>query len=147
MAPQREYTVVIIKPDGVGAGEDVLHRIEQYFTKAGLKIESLYLAEVSRPKWEEHYAEHRGQRYFDSLVEFMSRGTVKVMLLRGEDAIRKARAVVGATRPREADPGTIRRDLIAFTNPQNPCSNLVHASDSVASAERERSLWFPKPAG
>ena len=86
-----------------------------------------------------HYEEHVGKGFYDDLVAFMSRGPVVAMVLEGpEDTWEVVRTLVGATNPRKADPGTIRGDLgILFTE------NLVHASDSLASATRETSIFFP----
>ncbi|KZF01995.1 nucleoside-diphosphate kinase [Rhodococcus sp. EPR-157] len=132
-----ERTLVLIKPDGVArryVGE-ILGRIE----KKGLSIAALELKSVPRELASAHYAEHESKPFFPDLLEFITSGPVVAAVLEGPRAIAAFRQIAGGTDPvGEAVPGTIRADL-ALDGQQN----LVHGSDSVESAEREISLWFP----
>jgi nucleoside-diphosphate kinase len=132
-----DRTLVLLKPDTVERGlvGDVLRRFEV----KGLKIVALDLRTLDADTLARHYQEHVGKGFYDDLVAFMSRGPVVAMVLEGpEDTWEVVRTLVGATNPRKADPGTIRGDLgILFTE------NLVHGSDSLASAQREIAIFFP----
>ena len=130
-----EQTLVLVKGDGVRRrliGE-IIRRIEN----KGLDIRALRLMDVSRDLAEEHYAEHREKPFFEELVKFITATPVVAMRVEGEGAIKVMRALMGATNPAEAAPGTIRGDL-ALSLPDN----LVHGSDSPESAERELELFF-----
>ncbi|MDQ3864316.1 MAG: nucleoside-diphosphate kinase [Actinomycetota bacterium] len=130
-----EQTLVLIKGDGVRrrlVGE-IIRRIEA----RGLDIAEMKLIDVGRKLAEEHYAEHRDKPFFEELVEFITSSPVIAMRIRGEGAIKAMRALMGATNPADAAPGTIRGDL-ALSMPDN----LVHGSDSPESAERELGLFF-----
>ena len=130
-----ERTLIIFKPDAVErrlVGE-VLRRFEQ----KGLKIVGLKLQKLPRALVETHYEEHNEKPFFSELVEFMSSGPVLLMALEGERAIEVARKLIGATRGYEADPGTVRGDFGLSSQ-----FNLVHGSDSAASATRELELFF-----
>jgi nucleoside-diphosphate kinase len=130
-----ERTLVLIKPDAMGrrlAGE-ILSRFEQ----RGLNVRAARLLQVDRELAEDHYAEHTEKPFFGELVEFITSAPTLALVLEGESAISVVRATMGATNPVSAAPGTIRGDL-ALAMPDN----LVHGSDSSASAEREIALWF-----
>jgi nucleoside-diphosphate kinase len=130
-----EETLVLVKGDGVRRrliGE-IIRRIEN----KGLGVQALQLMDVSRELAEEHYAEHRDKPFFEELVEFITSTPVVAMRVRGEDAIKVMRTLMGATNPADAAPGTIRGDL-ALSLPDN----LVHGSDSPESADRELGLFF-----
>jgi len=130
-----EETLVLVKGDGVRrrvVGE-IIRRIEA----KGLDLGDLKLMNVSRELAEEHYAEHREKPFFEELVEFITSTPVVAMRVRGEGAIKVMRALMGATNPAEAAPGTIRGDL-ALSMPDN----LVHGSDSPESAVKELGLFF-----
>jgi nucleoside-diphosphate kinase len=132
-----ERTLVLIKPDGVQralAGE-ILGRFE----RRGLKVVDGKLLTVDRGLAEEHYAEHAEKPFFGELVEFITSAPTLALVLEGEGAIGVVRTTMGATNPADSAPGTIRGDL-ALSMPDN----LVHGSDSPASAEREITLWFPE---
>jgi nucleoside-diphosphate kinase len=132
-----ERTLVLIKPDGVARhliGE-IVSRIE----RKGLTFAALELKVVSDDLARQHYAEHDGKPFFDSLLEFITSGKVVAAVLEGPRAIAAFRQLAGGTDPVEkATPGTIRGDFGLETQ-----FNLVHGSDSPESAEREISLWFP----
>ena len=130
-----ERTLVLIKPDAVQralAGE-ILSRLE----RRGLEIAEAKLLTVDRPLAEEHYAEHAEKPFFGELVEFITSAPTLALVVEGEGAIAVVRTIMGATNPADSAPGTIRGDL-ALSMPDN----LVHGSDSSASAEREIALWF-----
>ncbi|OBJ06987.1 nucleoside-diphosphate kinase [Mycobacterium sp. 1482292.6] len=132
-----ERTLVLIKPDGVQrhlVGE-IVGRIE----RKGLSITALELRAVSRDLAAQHYAEHEGKPFFDSLLEFITSGPVVAAIVEGPRAIAAFRQLAGGTDPVEkAIPGTIRGDFGLETQ-----LNLVHGSDSTESAKREIALWFP----
>jgi nucleoside-diphosphate kinase len=96
---------------------------------------------VDRDLAERHYSEHSSKPFFPDLIEFITGGPLVAMVLEGEDAVPAARAVIGATNPVEATPGSIRGDFALEVT-----FNLVHGSDSDATAEREIGLWFPELA-
>jgi nucleoside-diphosphate kinase len=130
-----ERTLILIKPDAMErrlAGE-ILARFEQ----RGLRIRAAKLVLVDQALAEEHYAEHREKPFFGELVDFITSSPTLALVLEGESAIAVVRTTMGATNPVDSAPGTIRGDL-ALAMPDN----LVHGSDSPASAEREIALWF-----
>jgi nucleoside-diphosphate kinase len=130
-----ERTLVLIKPDAMQrrlAGE-ILGRFEQ----RGLVIRAAKLVLVGEELAGEHYAEHREKPFFGELVEFITSSPTLALVLEGESAIQVVRTTMGTTNPVDSAPGTIRGDL-ALAMPDN----LVHGSDSPASAEREIALWF-----
>jgi nucleoside-diphosphate kinase len=130
-----EKTFVMLKPGVLQrriAGE-LLSRFE----RKGLKITALKLLRLDREMVETHYAEHRGRDFYEKLVEYTLSGPVIAMVLEGEEAIAVVRRLAGPTNLLEAPAGTIRGDYAARTR-----LNIVHASDSPASAEREIGLFF-----
>ncbi len=132
-----ERTLVLVKPDGIERkliGE-VLSRIE----RKGLSVVALELRTVERELAVQHYAEHDGKPFFESLLEFITSGQVLAAVVEGPRAIAAWRQLAGGTDPVEkATPGSIRGDFGLETQ-----SNLVHGSDSAESAAREIKLWFP----
>jgi len=130
-----ERTLVIIKPDGVARG--LVGEILTRFEKKGLSLVGLKLINVDRGTAEKHYAEHASKPFFPSLLQFISSGPVAVMCLEGNGAIGVVRGLIGPTSGLKAPGGTIRGDLAL--SGQN---NLIHASDSPESSERELALWF-----
>jgi nucleoside-diphosphate kinase len=128
----------MVKPDGVLRGQvgEVIKRIED----KGLKISGLKLVWVDREQAEKHYAEHKGQPYFDLLATYVSSAPSVVMVIEGRKAVDVVRRLVGSTDPAEAEPGTMRGDLAIER--QTVIFNLVHASDSPEAAEREIGLYF-----
>jgi nucleoside-diphosphate kinase len=131
-----ESTLLIVKPDAVRRGliGEILSRVE----RKGLRISQMRMMRISRELAEHQYAEHSEKPFFDDLVEFISSGDVVVAEVTGEGAIATLRAIMGATDPADADPGTIRGDF-----GKEITQNLVHGSDSPESAERELGLFFP----
>ncbi|ADB57564.1 nucleoside-diphosphate kinase [Archaeoglobus profundus] len=130
-----ERTFVMIKPDGVQRcliGE-IISRLE----KKGLKIVAMKMMKIERDLAERHYAEHKGKPFFESLVSYVTSGPVVAMVVEGKNAIKIVRTLVGATNPAEAAPGTIRGDFGMEVG-----RNVIHASDSPESAEREIALFF-----
>ena len=130
-----ERTLVLVKPDGVQ--RLLAGRIIARFEERGLKIVGLKLVQVDRELAERHYAIHREKPFFGSLVEFITSSPLVAMALEGPNAIAVVRTMVGATRPHEAAPGTIRGDLALET-----AQNLIHASDGAETATAELALWF-----
>ncbi|GAA2860416.1 nucleoside-diphosphate kinase [Pseudonocardia halophobica] len=132
-----ERTLVLVKPDGVARNliGECLARIE----RKGLTLVALELRTVDRELASQHYAEHDGKPFFESLLEFITSGPLVAAVAEGPRAIAAWRQVAGGTDPVEkATPGSIRGDFALETQ-----SNLVHGSDSPESAEREIKLWFP----
>ena len=130
-----ERTLILIKPDAIerALAGDILARIE----RRGFRVVAGKLLRVGRELGEEHYAEHREKPFFGELVEFITSAPTWALVVEGEGAIATLRKTIGATDPANAEPGTIRGDL-ATSMP----NNLVHGSDSPASAQREIALWF-----
>ena len=130
-----ERTFVMIKPDGVRRGlvGECLRRFEQ----RGLTLVELKMLTPDRSLAESHYGAHRGKPFFEGVVQFISSGPVVAMILEGESAITAVRQMVGATRPLEAAPGSIRGDYALEVG-----ENIVHASDGPEAAAEEMQLWF-----
>ena len=132
-----ERTLVLVKPDGVARNltGECLARIE----RKGLKLVAVELRTVDRELASQHYAEHDGKPFFESLLEFITSGPVLAAVAEGPRAIAAWRQIAGGTDPVEkAAPGSIRGDFGLETQ-----QNLVHGSDSPESAAREIKLWFP----
>jgi nucleoside-diphosphate kinase len=132
----RETTLVLVKPDGMrrGLAGEVLSRFEH----RGLELRGARLLKVSKAMAREHYAEHRGKPFFGGLVDFITSDPVLAFAVSGESAISVVRTMMGATDPLDSAPGTIRGDLALELS-----ENIVHGSDSKASAKRELALFFP----
>ena len=130
-------TLVLLKPDAVE--RNLVGEILGRFEAKGLKIAAMELRKLDADTLARHYEEHKGKGFYAELVTFMSRGPVVALALEGpEDTWEIVRAMMGATNPRTAALGTIRGDLgTIFTE------NLVHGSDSAASAARELEIFFP----
>ncbi len=131
-----ERTLVLIKPDGVARGlvGEVLARIE----RKGFVIVALELRTLPASIAEAHYAEHVDKPFFKDLVEFITGGPLVAAVVEGTSVITSWRAMMGATNPANAAPGTIRGDLASETQ-----QNVTHGSDSPESAAREIELFFP----
>jgi nucleoside-diphosphate kinase len=132
-----EKSLVLIKPDAVQRGliGEIIVRLE----KRGLILVAAKYISVSRKLAEKHYAVHLGKPFYEGLLRYICSSPVMAMVWQGEDAIAAVRQTMGATNPLIADPGTIRHDFALGI-----ARNLTHASDSVATAENEISLWFTK---
>lgn len=135
-----QRTLVLIKPDGVrrGLAGEILGRIER---KAGWRVTAMELRTLDRGILEQHYAEHVGKPFYEPLVEFMASGPVVALIAEGERVIEGVRTLAGPTDPIAAAPGTVRGDFGTAVR-----ENLVHASDSEESAEREIKIFFPSRA-
>lgn len=131
----RERTLILAKGDAVVRG--LTGEIVQRFERRGYVILGLKLMQVSQEQAKRHYAEHEGKPFFPGLVEYITSTPIVAMVVEGEDAIEGCRATIGATNPIKATPGTIRGDF-----GQTIGRNLVHGSDSPASAEREVPIFF-----
>jgi nucleoside-diphosphate kinase len=131
-----ERTLAIIKPDAVkkNAVGDIINRYE----KAGLKPVAIKLMQMSKPVAEGFYAVHKARPFFDSLCTFMSSGPAVVIVLQGDNAIKKNRELMGATDPAKAEAGTIRK-----AHGANIEFNAVHGSDSPETAAFEVGYFFP----
>ncbi|MEV5378671.1 nucleoside-diphosphate kinase [Streptosporangium nondiastaticum] len=132
-----QRTLVLLKPDAVRRGliGEIVGRIER---KANWTISALELRTLDRDTLAQHYAEHEGRDFYEPLMGFMSSGPVVAMVVEGERVIPGVRALAGPTDPISAAPGSIRGDFGTITR-----ENLIHASDSEESAEREIKIFFP----
>jgi nucleoside-diphosphate kinase len=131
-----ETTLVLVKPDGVRRG--LCGEVVARFEHRGYELRGARLLKLTKALAQQHYAEHRGKPFFGDLVSFITSGPVLALAVRGEDAIAGVRTMMGATNPSNAAPGTIRGDLATELS-----ENIVHGSDSKASAKRELALFFP----
>lgn len=130
-----ENTYVMIKPDGVARG--LVGEVISRFERKGLALENMRMLTITEELAGRHYAEHTDKPFFGELVAFITSGPVVAMEWSGEGAVAVARTLMGVTNPAEASPGTIRGDFgLEITN------NIVHGSDSLASAERELDIFF-----
>ena len=130
-----ERTFGALKPDAVQRG--LIGKIITRFEEKGFKIIALKMLEVSDEQAAAHYAEHVGKPFYQPLIQFITSAPIVAMVIEGIDAIEEVRHIVGATNPDKADVGSIRADY----SPLMKC-NCIHASDSVASAEREMAIYF-----
>jgi nucleoside-diphosphate kinase len=131
-----ERTFVMVKPDGVRRSlvGEVVKRIES----KGYSLVEMRLFTIDEDLAKRHYAEHTEKPFFGELVSFITSGPVVAMVVEGDDAVKGARQIMGATNPLEAVPGSIRGDFASVIT-----ENIVHGSDSPESAEREIGLFFP----
>jgi nucleoside-diphosphate kinase len=130
-----ERTLSIIKPDGLEKA--AIGKIISRFEEKGLKPVAMKMKHLSRTEAEGFYAVHRERPFFPDLVKFMTGGPVLLMVLEGEEAVARNREVMGATDPKRADPGTIRKDFATDIE-----KNTVHGSDSRDNAKIEVSYFF-----
>lgn len=131
----REQTLSIIKPDAVSSNH--LGAILMRFEKSGLKVVAAKMRHLSSEEAQAFYAVHKHRPFFQELVDFMTTGPILILVLEGEDAIAKNRALMGATNPKEAAPGTIRADFAKSIE-----KNAVHGSDSPETAKMEIPFFF-----
>ena len=130
-----ERTFSIVKPDAVA--RNLVGEIYSRFEKAGLKIIASRMLLLSEEQAAGFYAEHDGKPFYEDLCSYMRSGPVMIQVLEGEDAILANRKLMGATDPKEAEPGTIRADFAESID-----ANAVHGSDSPKSAKREINFFF-----
>ena len=133
-----ERTLSIIKPDGTR--RNLIGRIVERLESGGLAVKAMRMQRLTRAEAEGFYAIHRERAFFSGLVRFMTSGPVVLMVLEGENAISRNREIMGATDPKKAAPGTIRRDFSASIE-----ENTVHGSDGPDTARTEVSFFFQDP--
>jgi len=133
-----ERTLILIKPDGVERA--LIGPIISRFEQRGLKLVGLKMVQVSDDLARRHYAVHEGKPFFEPLITYITSAPVVAMVLEGPDAIQAARNTIGATKPVEATPGSIRGDFGMMVG-----RNLVHGSDSPENGAAEIALWFDEP--
>jgi nucleoside-diphosphate kinase len=135
-----ERTLVLCKPDAVERGlvGEVVDRLE----RKGLRLVAMDLRVLDEAVAKAHYAEHEGKPFFDELVSFITSGPLVAICVEGLDAVAAVRTLMGPTNPVQAPPGSIRGDYSLDIG-----RNLVHGSDSAASAAREIELFFPELSG
>ncbi|ONM57403.1 Nucleoside diphosphate kinase family protein [Zea mays] len=136
-----EQTFIMIKPDGVQRGlflaqiGDIISRFE----KKGFYLKGMKFMNVERSFAQQHYADLSDKPFFPGLVEYIISGPVVAMVWEGKDVVLTGRRIIGATRPWEAAPGTIRGDYAVEVG-----RNVIHGSDSVENGKKEIALWFPE---
>ena len=130
-----ERTYLMVKPDGVQRG--LCGEIVTRFEKKGPKLVAMKLMVIPKATAEKHYGEHKGKKFYDSLISYITSGPVLAMVWEGENAVSVCRTMMGKTNPQESAPGTIRGDYGMQTG-----MNLIHGSDSPESAEREIGIFF-----
>ncbi|MCE4628138.1 MAG: nucleoside-diphosphate kinase [Desulfurococcales archaeon] len=130
-----QKTLVLVKPDGVRRG--LIGEVIRRFERKGLKIRALKMIWLSKEEAERFYSVHRDKPFFKDLVDFITSGPIVAMVLEGDEAISVVRLMIGATDGRKAQPGTIRGDFALSIQ-----DNVVHASDSEESFEREFAVIF-----
>jgi nucleoside-diphosphate kinase len=130
-------TLILVKPDAFARG--LTGEIIARFERKGLRIVALEQRTLDEAIAKQHYAEHEGKPFFGELVAFITSGPLVSMVLEGQEAVKAARQVIGATNPIEATTGSIRGDFALEVG-----QNMVHGSDSDESAAREAKLFFPR---
>ncbi len=130
-----EQTIVLIKPDAVSRG--LVGEIIRRFEKKGLKVVGIKMMELTDELLDEWYAHHKGKPFFSNLKKFMKSSPIVAVLIEGMEAVESVRILCGVTKSRTAEAGSIRGDL-GMSQQQN----LVHASDSIENAKKERDLIF-----
>ena len=129
----------MVKPDGVK--RKLVGKIINRFEDENINIVTMKLMEISKKLAEKHYVEHKGKGFYNNLRNFVTSGPVVAMVLEGENIIPKVRKMTGATDPSKADTGTIRGDF-KEKPVKSVTENMIHASDSIESAQREIKLFF-----
>ena len=132
-----ERTLVLIKPDGVKRG--LIGKILSHYEEKSLEIVALKLIAATTEDAKEHYKEHEGREYFEELINYVTEGKMCAMILIGEKAVDVTRKINGDKDPVKAEVTSIRGEFAL-----DKTRNLVHASDSTESAEREIAIWFPE---
>jgi len=131
-----QRTLILVKPDAFA--RNLTGEIIARFERKGLRLVALALRTMTRDLAAQHYAEHEGKPFYEELVSFITSGPLVAMVLEGDEAVRAARQVIGATDPLQATTGSIRGDYAVAV-----AQNMVHGSDAPESAVREVSLFFP----
>ena len=132
-----ERTYIMIKPDGVQRG--LIGEIISRFEKKGFKMQAMKLFCPPRELLESHYEDLSSRSFFPALIDYMASGPVCCMVWEGNGAVKTGRKMLGATKPADSEPGTIRGDYAIDVG-----RNICHGSDSIESAEREIAMWFPE---
>ena len=132
-----DRTLILVKPDAFA--RSLTGEIIARFERKGLRLVALKHMTTPRETAETHYAEHSDKPFFGELVDFITSAPLVALVLEGDEAIKAARQLIGATNPLEAATGSIRGDFAVAVG-----QNMVHGSDSPESAEREIGLWFPE---
>jgi nucleoside-diphosphate kinase len=134
-SPKEERTFLMIKPDGVQRG--LVGKIIKRFEAKGFKLVAMKFMWPSEELLQKHYSDLSDRPFFPGLVKYMSSGPVVPMVWEGLNAVKTGRFMLGATDPKDSNPGTIRGDLCIQVG-----RNIIHGSDSVESAKKEIALWF-----
>jgi nucleoside-diphosphate kinase len=134
---KREATFVMVKPDGVQ--RRLVGEICERFELKGFKLVGLKMVTPPKSHLEKHYEDLKEKPFFPGLIEYMSMGPVVAMVWEGDGVVKTVRNMLGATKPKDSEPGTIRGDLCIDVG-----RNIVHGSDSVEAALKEIELWFPE---
>merc|ERR1712193_275381 len=134
-AAAKERTYIMIKPDGVQRG--LVGQIIERFETKGFKLVAMKLCMPGKAMFEQHYADLSKKPFFAGLVDYAASGPVCCMVWEGDNAVKTGRKMLGATKPFDSDPGTIRGDFCIDVG-----RNIIHGSDSVESANKEIALWF-----
>ncbi len=142
----KEYALVIIKPDGIK--KRIVGHILNKFAKAGLEMVSLRMTVATREKAEEHYKHIKGQTFFGDVISYLvgklhDEKRIIVIVYCGHNAIKKCRAIAGATSPEDAQPNSIRGSFGRITS-DGVYENVVHVSSTIQEARREIKLWLQK---
>jgi len=132
-----ETTLVLIKPGGVQ--RNLIGEITRRIEARNLKVVGLKLLNAPRETVEAHYAEHKERPFFNSVVDYLTSGPIVAIAVQGDNAVKAIRAMMGATNPLEATPGTVRGDLALSIE-----DNLTHSSSDPDAAAAELALWFPE---
>ena len=135
MNPNTERTFIMIKPDGVQ--RSIVGQIMSRFEQRGFSLVAMKMVRPTKEHFETHYGDLKGLSFFPSLLKYMMMGPVVAMVWQGTDVVRQGRKMLGATKPLESAPGTIRGDFCIDVG-----RNVCHGSDSVESANKEIALWF-----
>ena len=130
-----ERTLVLVKPDGVQRG--LIGEVTSRLERRGLRLVAAKFMAVSQELAETHYAIHKGKPFYDGLIRYITSAPVMAMVWEGPNAVAAVRQTMGATRPTEAAPGSVRHDFALEVG-----RNLTHASDTVENSEQEVALWF-----
>ncbi len=130
-----ERTLVLVKPDGVQRG--LIGEVTARLERRGLRLTAAKFMQVSRQLAETHYAVHKGKSFYEGLIAYITSAPVMAMVWEGPNAVAAVRQTMGATRPTEAAPGTLRHDFALEVG-----RNLTHASDSPENGAAEVALWF-----